>query len=149
MNPEILKTVGQVAGIGGLALGIFLILFRDVIRKNVFSDLTKEQSYTLLRMIIILVWTIAIAGLIAWVYVETQVKNKVGGGGEAPKVVFQDVPNIRTMYLSIEGTTLLNRALRGIGFSQQDGFTLKPFWLKNEVFNDMMGNILNSNQAAN
>ena len=77
MGSDILKTVGQIAGIGGLAIGVFLLLFRDVIRKNIFTGLTKEQSYRLLRTIIILIWSIALAGIIAWVYVETT-KNKLG-----------------------------------------------------------------------
>jgi hypothetical protein len=68
MNPEILKIVGQVAGIGGLALGVFLILFRDVIRKNIFPRLNEVQAYRLLIVIVILVWSIAIVGIVAWVY---------------------------------------------------------------------------------
>ena len=34
MDLNILKTLGQIAGIGGLALGVLLILFREVIRKR-------------------------------------------------------------------------------------------------------------------
>jgi hypothetical protein len=30
MDADVLKIVGQVAGIGGLALGVFLLLFRDI-----------------------------------------------------------------------------------------------------------------------
>jgi hypothetical protein len=33
---ESLKQLGQIAGIGGIALGVLLLLFRDVIRKAVF-----------------------------------------------------------------------------------------------------------------
>lgn len=72
MIPDILKTAGQIAGIGGLALGVFLILFREVIRKNIFPNLTKGHAYKLLRMIIILVFSVAVVGILAWVYVETR-----------------------------------------------------------------------------
>lgn len=58
--------MGKIAGIGGLALGTLLILFRDVVRKNIFSNLTREQSYKLLRLIIVLVWSVAIIGIAAW-----------------------------------------------------------------------------------
>src|ERR671917_476726 len=51
--------------------------------------------------------------------------------------IFQETPSIRTTYLRMEGTTLLNRAIRGYGFSPDEGFTLKPIWLKNEVYNDL------------
>ncbi|RJX30387.1 MAG: hypothetical protein C4531_08970 [Desulfurivibrio sp.] len=68
MDIELLKTVGQVAGIGGIALGVFLLLFRDIINKNFFTQLTKTQSYNLFKLISILVWSIALAGIIAWVW---------------------------------------------------------------------------------
>jgi len=71
MDAEILKIVGQVAGIGGIALGVLLLIFRDVIRKKIFPMLTKEQAYKLLRLILVLVWIVALAGIGAWVWVST------------------------------------------------------------------------------
>src|SRR3712207_5911273 len=72
MDVEVLKTVGQVAGIGGLALGVFLLLFRDIIRKNIFPKLPAAEAYRLLRLITGAVWSVAIVGVLAWVYVETR-----------------------------------------------------------------------------
>jgi hypothetical protein len=69
---EVLKTVGQVAGIGGLALGVFLLLFKDIIRKNIFPKLPAAEAYRLLRLITGAVWSVAIIGIAAWVYVETR-----------------------------------------------------------------------------
>jgi hypothetical protein len=63
------KDVGQIAGIGGLALGVLLIVFRDVVRKNIFPRLPPEVAYRLLRLITLAVWSIAIVGIGAWVYV--------------------------------------------------------------------------------
>jgi hypothetical protein len=51
--------------------------------------------------------------------------------------VFQDSPNVRATYLRMEGTILLDRALNGFGFSPEDGFALKPIWLKNEVYQNL------------
>lgn len=51
---------GKIAGLAGLALGVFLILFREVIRKNIFASLTKKQSYTIIILILILVWSISV-----------------------------------------------------------------------------------------
>jgi hypothetical protein len=62
----ILQVVGQIAGLGGLALGVFLLLFRDLIRKAVLPGLSREQAYRFLRMVALLVWTVAIAGLLCW-----------------------------------------------------------------------------------
>lgn len=69
MDTELLKAVGQIAGIGGVALGVFLLLFREVIRKKIFPMLPPAQAYQLLRMIIVAVWSVAIVGIAAWVYV--------------------------------------------------------------------------------
>ena len=67
MNIEILKTLGAVAGIGGIALGVLLIIFRDVIRKNIFPTLGKTHAYQLLRLIIILAFSAGVLGVIAYV----------------------------------------------------------------------------------
>lgn len=68
MGTDLLKTLGQIAGIGGISLGVFLLLFRDVIRKNIFPKFKNEQlAYRLLRLIVILVWSVAILGIIVWV----------------------------------------------------------------------------------
>lgn len=68
METSFFETIGKIAGIGGIALGVFLLLFREVIRKNIFPNLTKPQAYKLFRLIVILVWTIALSGIVAWAY---------------------------------------------------------------------------------
>jgi hypothetical protein len=70
MEADILKTVGQIAGIGGLALGVFLLLFRDIIRKNIFPKLPAPEAYRLLRLITLAAWSIAVVGIGAWVLVS-------------------------------------------------------------------------------
>ena len=81
MEAEVLKTVGQIAGIGGLALGVFLFLFRDIIRKNIFPQLTKQHAYRLLRLISVLVFLVAIAGLGAWVWRARESGDRIEGPG--------------------------------------------------------------------
>jgi hypothetical protein len=68
---EILKVVGQVAGIGGLALGVVLIVFREVIRKNIFPRLSRDHAYKLLRTMVILVFVLGIVGMAVYVYLST------------------------------------------------------------------------------
>ena len=90
MDIEILKTFGQIAGIGGLALVTFLILFRDVIRKKIFPTLKKDDAYRLLRLIVILISIITVIGIGAWVWSENNSKivvnveanNGVSAGGD-------------------------------------------------------------------
>jgi hypothetical protein len=62
------RTFGQIAGIGGLALGVLLVLFREVIRKAAFSKVNAEHAYKIIRLIIVLTWTVALVGIGAWVY---------------------------------------------------------------------------------
>ncbi len=69
MESEIITTVGKIAGIGGIALGTLLLLFREFIRKNIFPNLTKNQSYNLLKIFLFLIWSVAVLGLAAWIFV--------------------------------------------------------------------------------
>jgi hypothetical protein len=91
MGLENLKIFGQVAGLAGLSLGVLLILFREVIRKNIFPGLTKEHGFQLLRLIIILTWSVAILGIVAWVYSTNRERqagqpSSGGMGGHDPNI---------------------------------------------------------------
>jgi hypothetical protein len=68
MSGEILRTLGSIAGIGGIALGVMLLVFRDIIRKKVFAQLTRAQSYDLLRLVTVLTWSVAVLGIAAWAW---------------------------------------------------------------------------------
>ena len=68
METATLKIFGQVAGVGGLALWVLLMVYRDVIRKNIFPTLTPEHGYRLIRLMIVLVFLVAVVGIGAWVY---------------------------------------------------------------------------------
>jgi hypothetical protein len=72
MDSELLKTVGQIAGLGGFALGVFLLLFQEVIRKAIFPTLKKDHAYRLLRLMVLLVSGVALAGIGTWAWVETR-----------------------------------------------------------------------------
>ena len=70
MDAELLKIVAQAAGIGGIALGVLLLIFREVIRKNLFPNLSREQGYRLIRLVVSLTFAIAVLGIGAWVWVQ-------------------------------------------------------------------------------
>ncbi len=78
METDLLHTVGQIAGIGGLALGVLLLVFRQIIARNIFPTLKKDDAYRLLRLISVLVFVVALAGIGAWVWTET-VAGDAGG----------------------------------------------------------------------
>jgi len=68
MHAEVLRVVGQVAGLGGLAIGMALLLFREIIQKEIFPRLTKEHAFQIIRLLVICTWSIALVGIGAWVY---------------------------------------------------------------------------------
>src|SRR5712691_11416254 len=78
MEAEILKVVGQIAGIGGLALGVLLIVFRDIVRKKIFPKLPQAEAYRLLRLITIAVWSVAVIGIFAWIIPPPKVSADCG-----------------------------------------------------------------------
>lgn len=75
MSPGLIKMFGQIAGIGGLALGVLLVVCRDIIRKNIFPRLEAGHAYSLLRLMIISVWSVAILGMASWAYIHTKEKS--------------------------------------------------------------------------
>jgi hypothetical protein len=68
MDAGLLKTLGQALGIGGLTLGIFFLLFREIIRKSIFPKLEKDDAYRVLRLISVLIWSVAVIGIGAWIW---------------------------------------------------------------------------------
>jgi hypothetical protein len=67
MEVQVLKTLAQAAGIGGVALGIFFLILRSILEKNIFPQLARRQAFSILRWIITLSFVVALTGLIAWV----------------------------------------------------------------------------------
>ena len=88
MEPELFKTLGGIAGIAGVALGIVFLLFRDVIARSIFPKLTQAQGYKLLRLLTVAVWSIGVIGVLVWAFPpgtrSTQVEaiGGVAGGGD-------------------------------------------------------------------
>ena len=82
-SAELLKVVGQVAGIGGLGLGVLFLLYRDIIRKNIFPRLPAAEAYRLLRLITVAVWSIAVFGIVAWIFSGLTTGATAGSGGIA------------------------------------------------------------------
>ena len=74
---------GMIAGIAGLGVGVFLMLFREVIRKNIFANLTKKQSYTILIIFMLLVWSVSIYSI----YEYTRGGNNSGDNSQVTVLV--------------------------------------------------------------
>ena len=66
---EALVGFGKIAGLAGLALGVFLLLFRDLISKvltKILPVLTKAQAYRIVRLALVLIFAISALGILAW-----------------------------------------------------------------------------------
>ncbi|TAL04578.1 MAG: hypothetical protein EPO07_04920, partial [Verrucomicrobia bacterium] len=72
MNPQVFKAAAQVAGIGGIALVVFFYLNREVLRRRIFSSLTKQQSYRIIQLILVSCCVVSLSGIGAWVYISRQ-----------------------------------------------------------------------------
>lgn len=66
---DILRVVGTIAGIGGLGLGVFLLVYRDFVREFIrtraFRDLSPAQATMLLGASIALTFAVAVLGIFA------------------------------------------------------------------------------------
>ncbi len=71
MDHETLRILGQTTGVAGVALGVFLLLYRDLLRAKIFPNLTKRQGFLAILLFLVLVWSVAIAGIVAWFWVTT------------------------------------------------------------------------------
>lgn len=97
---SILETLGQVAGIGGISLGVLLLIFKEIIRKNIFPGLNRQQAYNILKLIILLTFFVAIAGIAAWLWSETIKINNQNGVDPIPeqedfrRIYFQGFDNV-------------------------------------------------------
>jgi hypothetical protein len=73
MESKILSSVGKVAGLGGIALGVFLLVFRGVLEKQFLpqAGLMAEQAFAIILSMMILTFGIAGIGVIAWLVGRT------------------------------------------------------------------------------
>ena len=73
MESRLLGALGKVAGIGGIALGIFLLLFRGVLEKQFLpqAGLGSAQGFAVIISLMLLTFGLAGIGVIAWLIGRT------------------------------------------------------------------------------
>lgn len=76
---NILKVLAQIAGIGGVSLGILFLLFRNIITRTLTKTLPSEKAFSLVRLIIILTFSISIVGLLGYFMITLKsMDNEMG-----------------------------------------------------------------------
>jgi hypothetical protein len=130
MNFGLLKMLGQIAGIGGIALGVFLLLFRDVIRKRIFPKVTQKQGYHIILIFMILSWSVAIAGVAAWVIIQT--KNGGASNVATSPVLTASLWNVK---LDTKGSLITSKEFSGKPSSGIDQSLLDDIvdWISREI----------------
>lgn len=97
---SILEKIGRIAGISGIAIGVFLFIFKDMIRKNIFPSLSRQQAYNIIKLVLILTFLIAVLGIGAWVWSES-IKNGQGRANDTHNV---DKEKYRRIYFQVFGS---------------------------------------------
>ena len=67
---------GLIAGIGGLSLMVVLFIYKDIIAKDIFPQLTPTQATVVIFSIIGLTFFIAIIGIYAWLATKKDIQFK-------------------------------------------------------------------------
>lgn len=126
MKTELIATLGTVAGVGGIALGVLFFLFREVIRKRIFPTLTKEQAYKTINRLISLTALVAIVGLVVWAATE------LVPAGDAPEVKSGSLEVVDVQFQEkVEGFPVLDIKLRNTGevsFLKSAIFKVEKAW---------------------
>jgi len=55
-----LQTLAKIAGVSGLVIGVFYLLYKQILTLRIFSKLSKAQTFKLIWSIAFLVWALAI-----------------------------------------------------------------------------------------
>jgi hypothetical protein len=95
IDVQLLKALGQILGIAGLALGVFFLLFRELIRKSIFPTLKKDDAYRLLRLITVLIWSVAVIGIAAWIWGDRKAAGPVTTIGPQSPVIQGTTGDVR------------------------------------------------------
>lgn len=62
----VLGAVAPVAGIGGIAIALSAWVFRKIIAREIFPQLTKTHAYHLIRLIVLCTFLLGLAGMAVW-----------------------------------------------------------------------------------
>jgi hypothetical protein len=86
---DFIQEWGMISGFAGLALGTFLFLFREIVRKKIFTTLTKKQSFTILILFMCLVWSISIFSIISYYYYSSSTQLTIFVSDDNGNVVLE------------------------------------------------------------
>src|SRR5215216_4150665 len=73
MESKMLSSLGKIAGLGGIALGVFLLISQGVLQKQFLpqAGLGPEQAFAIILSLMLLTFGIAGVGVVAWLIGRT------------------------------------------------------------------------------
>lgn len=94
MELDLLKTLLGSAGLGGVCIGVFLLLFRKVIEAKFLSKMTKDHSFKIVSNIVLFTFLIALLGLVFWFILQFRgeiepIAESGAAGTPHPKLIMQ------------------------------------------------------------
>lgn len=68
MEGKLLASLGKIAGLGGIALGVLLLIFRGVLQKEFLpqAGLSSDQAFAVILSMLILTFGISGIGVLGW-----------------------------------------------------------------------------------
>src|SRR4051794_18922934 len=102
MDSRLFKTLGGIAGLAGIAFGVFLLIFRQVLQQNFLAraGLDSAEAYAVIMALMVLTFGLASLGVVTWLIA----RSLPAKGGQVPPYV---VIVIGVLFLSVLVTTLI------------------------------------------
>lgn len=75
MDPSFFETLGKYAGLAGISVGVVLVIFRQLLKLQIFSRLVGTQTYRLLQQLMYLTFAVGVVGIGAWAFVTTKTSS--------------------------------------------------------------------------
>jgi hypothetical protein len=69
MSLSLFETLGKYGGLAGIGVGVVLVIFRQMLKLHIFSQLVSGQTYRLLQQLMYLTFATGTIGIMAWVFV--------------------------------------------------------------------------------
>jgi|HubBroStandDraft_2_1064218.scaffolds.fasta_scaffold93776_2 hypothetical protein len=82
---NIVTSLGRIAGVAGIAFGVFLLLFKGVLEKDFLpkTGVAPDQAFHIMFAILIFTFGIAAVGILAWIIGRSRAAETVPTGGLA------------------------------------------------------------------
>jgi hypothetical protein len=59
-----LGTLAKVAGLSGLVVGVFYLLYKQILEMSIFTKLSRRQTFFLISSMAFLVWALAVTAVL-------------------------------------------------------------------------------------